>query len=144
MKKVIIVDDLDFKRLDIKESLKNILGENTIFIECEYRGKAIREIMALADEINSHQKEYLLVLDMCFPVLSDMMPERDMGLDFLYYLKRRKINIPVIMCSSDKIDEELLKDYDNVLGTVEYDSFVWLKPLFEEFIKEWLGDEYEI
>lgn len=138
MKTVIIVDDLDGKRRDIKECLTSIFGENTTFIECECRSIAMREFKRLKDEINSHPEDYLLVLDMCFPVLTGSMPKSDMGLTFLTYLEIKEINIPTIMCSSDKIDDSLLSDYENIniLGSIEYDSSVWLKPFFEELIQK--------
>lgn len=143
VKKVIIIDDLRGKRRDIKEYMSSILGDDTDFIEFGYRNSAVRELMALKEEINSNPADYILVLDMCFPILEDSMPERDEGLLFLHYLQLREINIPVIMCSFDAIDENLLIDYDNVLGSVEYDCSVYLKPQFEELVKKWLGDAYE-
>lgn len=134
MKTVIIVDDYENKRKDIKESLTRFFGKDTIFKEYEYFNKAIREILEMKDEINSNPENYLLILDMCFPHLSDTMPETDMGLHFLFNLKRRNINIPVIMCSSEEIDESLLVEYDNILGSVEYDSSVLLT--FDDILKK--------
>ena len=133
---VIIVDDCKQKRQDIMSALKKILEEGTEFIECECRNEALFVLKDLEEKINKNNKEYLLVLDMCFPILKDSMPELHMGLSVLNYLQIRGINIPTIMCSSDEIVQSDIGDFDNVIGTIKYDSFVLIQPLFEEILNK--------
>lgn len=136
MKKIIIVDDSEYKRRDIINYMCSIFGKEVDFLECGYRNIAIQEMMKMEDDIKNNPSEYLLILDMCFPNMEDSFPERDEGLHFLFYLKHRKINISTIVCSSEDTFFNEVIEYPNVLGTVKYDSSVYQKSLFEELLTE--------
>ena len=76
----------------------------------------------------------LIILDWNFPVKNNEFPEPNMGLEILEMLDNLDISMDVIICSSE-INEsiyEIISDYPNVIGTVQYDSSVKLS--FEDVI----------
>ena len=130
IKKVLIIDDDEYKASNIKKILENI-GINDISIS-KSRNSGIRSLR--------DNKYDLLILDNCFPVYDNSYPERDMGLSLLHHfslaLSYKEVikDTKIIMCSSDKLE---IPEYDNlnILGSVQYNSSVYMDPYFEELIK---------
>lgn len=129
LKKVLIIEDNDCKSEDIKNILEK-LGVEEITIS-----KTLNSGL-----VNLRDNHYdLLVLDNCFPLRNDSFPEKDMGLSLLYRLSRTHSyeeiikELLIVMCSSDKLE---IPEYDNlnVLGSIEYNSSVYMYPYFEELL----------
>ena len=128
--KTLIIDDNDYKVSDIKGILSN-LG----ILDIDVAKSAAFGFLKLRE---NHYD--LLILDNCFPSRDDSYPEKDMGLDLLYrfcharsYAELVK-DTKIIMCSSDNLDISDYKENLNILGFIEYDSSVYLRPYFEELL----------
>ena len=109
---IVIIDDSKFKANDSIAALSKIY-ENAKF-EC---------LSCLNDALvylyNKHSEIDLIILDWCFPEYKDsFMPEPDQGIHVLEFMKRKKINIRTIICSSDEVT--LNDNYPNVIGSILY------------------------
>lgn len=137
--KILIIDDSSYKI----EAIKAILNSFDSSYEIDTAGcrnEGLRKLLEGYD---------LLILDNCFPVLTDSAPKKDMGLNVLRDLslsmrfEEIRKTLKIIMCSSDEIDVSDFSEDLNILGCVAYDSSIYLNPLFEELLKKggYLKDE---
>jgi len=119
--KIIVIEDSDYKFDNIKEILNN-LSYDDITREKSYCS-GLRNIVA------SGNKYDVLILDMQFPIDDrDKEIDAEAGLAVLQELKRTKTKLPVIMCSSRKLNIE------GVVACIHYDSSVYMEPMFKEAI----------
>jgi len=98
--KFLIIDDDDCKIKRIQE----YIGENELVISKSYHNDIIKLISEKYDG---------LILDMCFPNFDDQPWDicKDIGLELLEELKRRKVDIPTVIFSSEYTD---VSGYSNV------------------------------
>lgn len=133
--KVLIVDDLDFKRKRIKDYVKNILTD--VEFEEFSCGRDMLNYLRpyyLNEKDKDNLKDILLFLDWNFPLYKNEMPNVGEGMTILFHIDRRKLPLKTIIVSSD--DVELDEDYPFVLGTIKDDSSVYQQPIYEEYIKQ--------
>ena len=131
MKRVLIVDDDQYKADRAKEAVKQVFYERGIdteftIVNCLQGYKQFNRELDVFD---------LLVLDMNFPVYANDRPKLGLGNLVLTEIDRRKYKIPVIVFSSEL--ELLNKEIKNIIGGVKFDSSVWDKPKFEKVINEY-------
>ena len=119
-KRIVIVDDSDFKTEKIKEALNDIFN-NTRIVRFKTYNEAIRFIYDNQDYID------FIVLDWVFPRFTGVMPSLNMGEEVLKQMYEYDISVNVIICSSC----DVRADDDNVIGTILYDDF---SPLKEKFV----------
>lgn len=76
-------------------------------------------------ELVDNSKKYdLLVLDLSFPFYEDSQIETNLGLGVLRELRRKKLEIPTVIYSSNNAD---ISTYPNVIDYIHYDSSVYFK-----------------
>ena len=131
----LIIDGSQYKAEEIKDILKN-LG----FLKIDFAETTFAAIQCLKN--NSYE---LIILDNCMPCREDDFPKQNEGIRFL---KRCSMvdsykefigNAKIILCSSEDVNiAENLSAFEEVgfIGTIKYDSSVYLNPVFEELIKK--------
>ena len=125
---IVILDDSEYKRRHIKQYMDMVVDEAK-YKEFAAFHPTLKYLMNHKDEVD------LFMLDWNFPVFQGEMPKDQLGKDFLRTMKRQKIFIPTIICSSDNII--LPGDYEDiVIDNVKFDSSVYLKPHFEKAIQK--------
>lgn len=137
---IFIVDDNKYKTTDIHNAFDFIYPNSDIF-EFDSRNSFLYYLRKNSKEFAN---DVLLILDWCFPLMSDMYPQKGMGKEVLSEIKRLKehgiisINVKTILCSSEKIDEydELILKYDNIIGFIEYNPSVFLRSQLEGILKK--------
>lgn len=132
MKEVIIIDDSNTKVSDITTYINRIYPNVPVRV-FNYRNPALRHLSQNKKEIREDIDNYLIVLDMCFPLYEGHFPEKDMGLSVLRELERIDLPIKTMVCSSDK---QNITDFDFVLGSITYDYSVDLTNAFSEMTKK--------
>ena len=117
--RIIIIDDDKYKVQNLRSYLKE---EDTV--------STFNNFCAGMFELVKNNESYdILFLDMNFPLNENEFPQPRMGLLVLNELQRRKINIPVVIYSSDKTNVE---DYDNIIGYIVYDSSLYIQEQVDE------------
>lgn len=119
--RVLNVEDYPPKHYEIKSAL-NQLGITDITLE-ESENSAIISVL---ESIENNKPYDLIISDMQFPLFTNGRPDDDAGLTLLAELKEHEIDIPVIFCSSFRLD------IPGVLGCVHYTKNT---DLWEEFKK---------
>lgn len=131
IKNLYILDDSDFKIDYIKLALTgSSLTEDRIKI-FHSRNECLRSI------VYSNTGECgLLVLDITFPTFRDTRPEPKNGISVLRELRRNKLNIPVIIFSSDSVD---VSEFTNVIDYIVYNPTVAPpKQKIQEYVTKYL------
>ena len=125
---IVILDDSEYKRRHIKQYMDMIV-EDAKYKEFAAFHPTLKYLMDHKDELD------ILLLDWNFPLFQGEMPKVDLGKDFLRTMKRQKIFIPTIICSTDNVI--LTGDYEDiVVDQIKCDSSVYLKPHFEKAIQK--------
>lgn len=119
--KAVIADDDVFKGADIRKALEcnGIRNITTV----RNQEKLWEQIYHAEDKID------LIVTDMQYPLEAGEAVDREAGLKLLERLKKEKIDIPVIICSSSDYNYT-----DNILGTVWYSALNDLDLGFKEVL----------
>lgn len=112
---ILIIDDDIYKMKDNEDALLKIYNDANIYKKSSYN-EALTFIAKYRDNID------LIILDWNFPLLNGMMVEQGVGEDVLREMKRKRININTIICSSDEV--VLDYDYSNVIGSIHYSPSV--------------------
>lgn len=119
--KAVIADDDVFKGADIRKALEfnGIRNITTV----RNQEKLWEQIYHAEDKID------LIVTDMQYPLETGGAVDREAGLKLIERLKKEKIDIPVIICSSSDYNYT-----DNILGTVWYSERNDLDSGFKEVL----------
>ena len=124
---MLIVDDNMFKLNDVKEALRanGIQKENII------TARNLEEAWKKFDLTESQGKKVdLLVTDMNYPLQAGERSNGKAGFILMEQLRKKGINIPVIICSSRNFSE------DTALGTVWYSELRNLEVEFQKVLKK--------
>ena len=119
--KILNVEDDPYKHQDIKRAL-NRMGITDITLEESVNGAVI----SVLESIENHNPFDLIISDMQFPLFTNGRPDDDAGMTFIAELKEQNIDIPIIVCSSFRLN------IPEVLGCVHYSRNT---DLWEEFKK---------
>lgn len=105
--KLLIVEDSPYKLQQVSDCLQH--GSYDV---AKSYNSAVRKLL---------KEEYdAVILDMCFPNFDDSsVPEPEQGLNVLRQMKRKKIEIPVLVYSSDVVD---VSAYSFVTGYIVADN----------------------
>lgn len=136
-KKIIIADDNVYKLKAICEYMRAMFpGSEIQTYSCI--GGLLYKMYKDKEEIKGKEDDYLLVCDMQMPLYDDEIKiERDAGLQVLQGLKRRKVFVDTILCSSEAIGSEMereLKEYRTYLGFVEYNPSYYQTDAFKKLL----------
>jgi CheY-like chemotaxis protein len=123
--KILIVEDSNMKFEDIEYSLDFL--NNPEIVRVKTRNEAIQ---CLYDEGNIFD---VAIFDMQFPSMIGGEMLRDGGLQVLKRIRHRKIDVPVIFCSSGYT--EIPADLENVAGYIVYGGNGSLSELLKHYIK---------
>lgn len=137
--RIVVMEDNNNKYETIKKYL-NRLGEEDI----ERYATLNKGTKALYDSILEEKRVDLLILDMNMPRFEDRMNDivRDAGISVIKRLESRKMNIKIVLCSSEEIDIDLSK-YKNVIGVIKYDASVNQSYEFEKYVKRVYNEQPE-
>ena len=137
--RIVVMEDNNNKYETIKKYL-NRLGEEDI----ERYATLNKGTKALYDSILEEKRVDLLILDMNMPRFEDRMNDivRDAGISVIKRLESIKINIKIVLCSSEEIDIDLSK-YKNVIGVIKYDASVNQSYEFEKYVKRVYNEQPE-
>ncbi len=119
--KILNVEDDPYKHQDIKRAL-NRMGITDITLEESVNGAVI----SVLESIENHNPFDLIISDMQFPLFTNGRPDDDAGMTFIAELKEQNIDIPIIICSSFRLN------IPEVMGCVHYSRNT---DLWEEFRK---------
>ena len=119
--KILNVEDDPYKHQDIKRAL-NRMGITDITLEESVNGAVI----SVLESIENHNPFDLIISDMQFPLFTNVRPDDDAGMTFIAELKEQNIDIPIIICSSFRLN------IPEVMGCVHYSRNT---DLWEEFRK---------
>lgn len=118
--KTVVVDDDVFKGMDIRKAL-------------EFNG--IKNIMTVRNQEKLWEKIYqgedtidLIVTDMQYPLAEGEAVDEEAGLKLIERMKKEKIEIPVIVCSS------LNYSLPDILGNVWYNELNDLNSCFQKIL----------
>ena len=107
---VVIADDNGIKRADIRRAL----GSN-----------GVQNIMSVGNQEELWEQIYhgenkidLIVTDKEYPLEAGKAPDKDAGLKLIERMKKEKIDIPVIVCSS----ADCRNNIPDILGIIWYDE----------------------
>ena len=118
--KVIIVDDDVFKGSDIRKALEFNGVRNIMMVRSQEK---------LWEQIyHDEEKIDLIVTDMQYPLEAGKPVDEEAGLKLIERMKKEKIDIPVIVCSS------LNYSIPEILGSVWYNKLNDLKANFKEVL----------
>ena len=118
--KAVIVDDDVFKGIDIRKALEFNGIRNT---------KSVRNQEKLWEQIyHGEDKIDLIVTDMQYPLEAGEPVDEEAGLKLIERMKKEKIDIPVIVCSS------LNYSIPDILGSVWYNELNDLNSNFKEVL----------
>lgn len=135
---IIIIDDSDFKREDIKNYIKDINPQAEIHEFKSYGGAmyGMRNNAKLYNILTEQPENCIIFLDMMFPAYDNGMIERDMGLQTLSELNRIDMKIDTFLISSDDIDEfdKITKDFTFVKGHIKVNLVYYMKDNFKAAI----------
>lgn len=107
--RVLNVEDDPIKHHEIKSAL-NRMGINDItLVECENDA-----VVSVLDSFEKNNPYDLIITDMQFPLSTNGTPDVDAGVKLIAELKEQKIDVPVIVCSSNRLQ------LPDVLGCVHY------------------------
>lgn len=125
---IIIIDDSEFKRNDIKEYIKKINPDAKI-IEFDNYTDAMRNITMTETykNIQTNPESYILFLDMMFPVHPHAAIKRDTGIYVLTELNRKNIAIKTVLISSDPREDlsDLQTKYPFLSGQIVHNPSVY-------------------
>lgn len=125
MTKLLIVEDSDMKFADIQESLDFL--DDCKIVRKKTRNEAIQLLY------NGGSNFDVVILDMQFPSMIGGEMLRDGGLQVLKKIRHRKINVPVIFCSSSTC--AIPKDMTNIVGYIVYGGNGNLRELLKHYIE---------
>ncbi len=120
MNYLIIDDDLN----KVKDFIKHLEKDDVVKILNNYRASIL--------EIRTNTNYDAIILDMNFPLRENEEPESMLGMDFLVELKRKELDIPVVVFSSNNVDTS---KYENVIKNIKYDCFISLEEDVREVSK---------
>ena len=129
LRKVLILEDDIFKATDITRALEKY-GEMEIHkVRNQQAG-----IEKIKDALENQEGYDLIITDMNYPLAAGEETDPEAGFKLIFTLKREKITVPIIICSSYHYQEP------SILGCVWYhksrDLFLDFKELLEkEFSK---------
>ena len=135
----LIIDDEENKVQEFIKTVQGIEGhESDTFTHKIARNSGLYELMIEGSDglgkmrlDDSDRKYDVLVLDLNLPLLDDdRFPEKDMGLEVLSELNRKKWTIPVIIYSSEP--RQLEQHYSHIKGYVTYGYY--LKSVVEPIL----------
>lgn len=118
--KAVIADDDVFKATDIRKALKSNGVRNIMTVRDQE--KLWEQIYHGEDKIN------LIVSDMQYPLEAGKAVDEDAGFKLIERMKKEKIHIPVIVCSS------LNYRIPDILGSVWYNELNDLNSNFKEVL----------
>lgn len=134
---IIIIDDSEYKMENICEYMKAIYPDAEIWKACCTREGLVLIARELRNEINENPEEFLIVTDMVMPFYKDEEWDRNAGYDILMECKRLRFKCPIIIASSEEVDDERMKkEYPFYIGSVKEDASVWCLPLYQELLQK--------
>ena len=126
--KAVIADDDVFKGNDIRKAL-------------EFNG--VRNIMTVRNQEKLWEQIYhgedkidLIVTDMEYPLETGEAVDKDAGFKLIERMKKEKIDIPVIVCSSSDYRDSI----PDILGSVWYNELNDLDSNFKEVLGKLVRD----
>lgn len=132
IKEILIIDDCDSKRDNIKRYMRNIFPNAAI-----YEGKCVHDGLYTVHnnrmQIFKNPEEYLIILDMMMPFYKNERIETDGGAQIIREMQRLKLQCPVIIASSETTTTDNIA-YKNCLGIVKEDSSIHSQPYYEELL----------
>lgn len=96
--RVLNVEDDPFKHYEIKEALRRLGITDVTLSEYEFDA-----IVCVTESIETGNPYDLIISDMQFPLLNNGPKDNNAGMKFIADLKENNIDIPVIVCSSDRL-----------------------------------------
>uniref|UniRef100_UPI0040569EFE hypothetical protein n=1 Tax=Acetatifactor sp. TaxID=1872090 RepID=UPI0040569EFE len=121
--KVLIIDDSVYKAMDITRAME-FSGVSDITRVRDQESA----FEALYESIENKAPFSLIVTDMHYPLATGMEADYDAGFILIERLRKKRINIPVIICSSRNYDEP------GILGTVWYNKSCDLSRAFQDLL----------
>lgn len=139
IKNLVIIDDTDYKRENIKGYMSKLLKSIRVY-EFSFINEALRFLcIKNFEEIKNKPNEWLIVTDMVMPRYSDSRLIKDGGMEVLAELERRGFECPVIVASSGDLDTEACKkEYKNVIGVVKESSSVYNLEKYRSILRKYL------
>lgn len=139
IKNVVIIDDNNFKSQTIQEYLADLLDEPVFYT----RNCIAGGLFVLKDkrtDIQENPEEWLIVTDMQMPFRNDdPQIERYGGLTVIHEIARLKLNCPVIITSSEQIDEKVDAEARSssayYLGFIKENPIVYNKHKYETLLE---------
>lgn len=119
---LLIIDDDDLKIKGFTNYLKPI---DCFKIKHSYNS-GVKELIENSDKYD------VLILDMNFPRFDDDVVSSNMGIEVLKELKRKNINIPVVIFSSKYVKTT---EYDNIIDYILYDGMCGMECRIESLRK---------
>lgn len=110
----LIIDDDDFK---VEEFTKHLALEDTVTVKKSY-------CTGLTELVTNRGNYDCLILDMNFPHFDNERVQSDEGLRVLHEIKRKKIDIPIVIYSSKYVD---VSEYANVKDYVIFSGMCSMK-----------------
>lgn len=127
------MDDSPYKINDMEFAIESLYhGAEIHTFSTANEGLGYLMVTAL-EEIKSAPEEWLVLTDMQMPIMDGTGIDKKAGRHVLNEMHRRMlihehVNIPAVVVSGDKQDEEWLKGlYEGCLGCIHYSPFVSLK-----------------
>lgn len=135
IKNVLIIDDSSYKLDTIKEHVEALLDDPTV-ITRNCIGAGLHVTHDMYDDIRKNPKEWLIITDMQMPFYEHERIERDGGLRILDELDRRDFECPVIIASSEEIEDRIAsRHYAHYIGSVKESPSLWTRPAYERLIE---------
>lgn len=138
IRNIILVDDSDFKREDIKNDLLGIFPDTAIYEFCCVGDALLFMCIDNRDAIKDKPDEWLVVTDMCMPFREGDEILKDGGEEILREMNRCRFKVPAVVASQDRIPEsrinELQDAYPGMIGAVEHDTSVFNRPFYEKLL----------
>ena len=121
MKFIFVVDDNDYKRNSIVASLKRLYPEAHV-LDFRYANEFLRDIRDQEKrDVPKDSQEYLVITDMMMPFLQGGDIKSDAGYHVLKRLDYWEYTWPVIVVSSEDIDEDMARRcYKHYVGFLLY------------------------
>lgn len=135
---ICVVDDLEPKREDLLRAVRGLFPEvadtETYTFGCvsDVLWFACRERLA---EIRVHPEEWLMVIDMRMPLSCGAVIESHGGYDILSEFSHSDLKCPVIVASSEPVDETSVREeYRGIIGVVRYQMWPSSEEAFRKIL----------